>query len=93
MVLRFFQIAARFGRLCNELDKNRIQNPPKKTEVLAITAKMGWTDPDLTVGKLFRVWDWFDQHTVDGNAQYVTETLLDSILGVTGFAKAMTDFV
>ena len=62
---------------------------PDKPEVFAITAKMGWDDPDLTVGKLFRVWRWFDQQTVDGNAPGVTPALLDRIAGVTGFAAAM----
>lgn len=62
---------------------------PDKPEVLAITARMGWDDADLTVGKLFRVWRWFDQQTTDGNAVGVTATLLDRIAGVTGFAQAM----
>lgn len=62
---------------------------PDKPETLAITAAMGWDDPDLTVGKLFRVWRWFDQQTVDGNAPGVTPALLDRIAGVTGFAEAM----
>lgn len=62
---------------------------PDKPEVLAITAKMGWDDPDLTVGKLFRVWRWFDQHTTNGNASGVTTVLLDRIAGATGFAQAM----
>lgn len=62
---------------------------PDKPEVLALTAKMGWDDPDLTVGKLFRVWRWFDQQTTDGNAPGVTKALLDRIAGVTGFAEAM----
>jgi hypothetical protein len=62
---------------------------PDKPEVLAITARMGWDDPDMTVGKLFRVWRWFDQQTTDGNAPGVTSALLDRIAGVTGFADAM----
>ena len=62
---------------------------PDKPEVLAITATMGWDDPDLTVGKLFRVWRWFDQQTTDGNAHGVTSALLDRIAGVSGFAQAM----
>lgn len=62
---------------------------PEKPEVLAITAAMGWDDPDLTVGKLFRVWRWFDQHTVDGNAASVSPALLDRIACVSGFASAM----
>ncbi len=62
---------------------------PDKPEVLAITGRMGWDDPDLTVGKLFRVWRWFDQHTAEGNADSVTLALVDRISGVTGFAQAM----
>lgn len=62
---------------------------PEKSEVLAITARMGWDDADITVGKLFRVWRWFDQHTTNGNAAGVTSALLDRIVGVTGFCHAM----
>ncbi len=62
---------------------------PEKSEVLAITAKMGWDDTDLTVGKLFRIWRWFDQQTTDGNACGVTTALLDRIVGVAGFCSAM----
>lgn len=64
---------------------------PDKPEVFAITAAMGWDDPDLTVGKLLRVWRWFDQQTIEGNAPNVTLSLLDRISTVTGFAKAMCD--
>lgn len=62
---------------------------PEKPEVLAITIAMGWDDPDLTVGKLLKVWRWFDQHTVEGNAKNVTAALLDRIIGVTGLSNAM----
>jgi len=41
------------------------------------------------VGKLVRVWAWFDSHTQDGNAISVTYPLLDRIAGVAGFAEAM----
>lgn len=64
---------------------------PDKPEVLAIAARMGWDDPDYVVGKLFRVWRWFDQHTTDGNADGVTVALLDRIAGVSGFAEAMAN--
>ncbi|MFZ2491272.1 MAG: hypothetical protein WA208_07290 [Thermoanaerobaculia bacterium] len=50
---------------------------------------MGWDDADLTVGKLFRVWRWFDQQTLDGNARGVTSALLDRHVGAVGFAAAM----
>jgi hypothetical protein len=62
---------------------------PEKGETLAITAAMGWDDPDLAVGKLFRVWRWFDQHTIDGNAPGVTPALLDRFVAAPGFAEAM----
>lgn len=64
---------------------------PEKPEVLAITVAMGWDDPDLTVGKLLKVWRWFDQHTVDGNAKGVTPALLDRLIGVTGLTQAIAD--
>lgn len=64
-------------------------NLPEKPEVLAITAAMGWDDPDLTVGKLMRLFRWFDQHTIDGNASGVTPALLDRVIGVTGFVQAV----
>lgn len=66
-------------------------NTPEKSEVLAITACMGWDDADLTVGKLFRLWRWFDQHTVDGNAPRVTPALLDRVVGVSGFCLAVQE--
>lgn len=62
---------------------------PDKPETLAITAAMGWDDPDLTVGKLMRVFRWFDQQTIDGNAAGVTPALLDRFIGVSGFVQAM----
>jgi hypothetical protein len=61
---------------------------PEKSETLDITAAMGWTDPDLTVGKLFRVWRWFDQHTTDGTSR-ITVELLDRFVGTPGFTEAM----
>lgn len=64
---------------------------PEKGEVLALTARMGWDDADLTVGKLFRLWRWFDQQTTDGNARGVTPALLDRIIGVTGFCRAVAE--
>lgn len=63
---------------------------PEKAEVLAITARLGWEDADLTVGKLFRLWRWFDQHTESGNAAGVTSALLDRVVGVSGFCDALT---
>lgn len=63
---------------------------PDKPEVFAIAASLG-IDPDAVVGKLMRVWSWFDTHTVDGNAEGVTPALLDRIAGVPGFVTAMSE--
>jgi hypothetical protein len=64
------------------------KDTPDKPEVLAIAARMN-LDQDAVVGKLVRIWAWFDTHTVDGNALSVTYALLDRLAGVTGFAEQM----
>lgn len=61
---------------------------PEKPEVFQIAGLMG-IDPDEVVGKLFKVWRWFDAHTETGNAHSVTYALVDRVAGVTGFAEAM----
>jgi hypothetical protein len=61
---------------------------PDKPEVFAIAAELE-IDPDAVVGKLMRVWSWFDTHTENGNAPRVTSALLDRCAGVTGFVSAM----
>jgi len=61
---------------------------PDKPEVHYIANALK-LDPDAVVGKLFRVWAWFDQHTENGDALGVTFALLDRITGVTGFGEAM----
>jgi hypothetical protein len=38
-----------------------------------------------------RLFRWFDQHTVDGNAAGVTPALLDRLMGVTGFVQAVAN--
>ena len=48
-------------------------------------------DPDEVVGKLLRVWGWFDSHTADGNAPGVTRAFLDRYARVSGFAAALRD--
>jgi hypothetical protein len=55
-----------------------------KPEVWAIAQACG-IDPDAVVGKLLRVWGWFDQQTENGNAPSVSKSLLDRMVGVTGF--------
>jgi hypothetical protein len=63
---------------------------PDKPEVWAIAAALN-IDPDAVVGKLLRVWGWFDQQTENGNAPSVSKMLLDRLVGVTGFCKAVID--
>jgi len=61
---------------------------PDKPEVHYIAGALN-LDSDAVVGKLIRVWQWFDKHTTDGNAFGVTFALADRISGVTGFGEAM----
>jgi hypothetical protein len=61
---------------------------PEKPEVWQIAGILR-IDPDAVVGKLLKVWRWFDAHTENGNAVGVTYALVDSISGVTGFGEAM----
>ena len=59
-----------------------------KPEVCQI-ADLAGIDPDAVVGKLMRVWGWFDQQTEDGNAPSVSKKLLDRLVGVAGFCEHM----
>jgi hypothetical protein len=59
-----------------------------KPEVAQI-ADLADIDPDAVVGKLMRVWAWFDQQTEKGNAPSVSKKLLDRAVGVTSFCDHM----
>lgn len=61
---------------------------PDKPEVWYMHESTG-IDPDAIVGKLIRVWAWFDSQTEDGNACFVSEALIDKLAGAPGFAAAM----
>ena len=61
---------------------------PDKPEVHAIAGILS-LDSDSVVGKLIRVWQWFDKHSTDGNVKNVTCALLDRIANISGFAEAM----
>lgn len=61
---------------------------PEKPEVWAIAEDIG-IDPDAVVGKLLRIWIWFDQQTLMGDAPSVTKKLLDRAVGVPGFCDAV----
>ena len=60
---------------------------PDKPEVWEISDRLD-LDPDAVVGKLLRVWIWFDNQSRNGNAPSVTKKILDRIVGVTGFIDA-----
>jgi hypothetical protein len=59
-----------------------------KPEVWEMAQLLG-IDPDAVVGKLLRVWVWFDAHTETGNAPSVTKAILDCYVRVTGFTETM----
>ena len=59
-----------------------------KPEVWAMADNLQ-IDPDAVVGKLLRVWSWFDDQSEKGNAPIVTKKLLDRIVGVSGFCDSM----
>lgn len=61
---------------------------PDKPEVYQLSEFLG-IDPDMVLGKLFRIWCWADQHTTNGNAGSVTKTLLDRVAFQSGFADAL----
>jgi hypothetical protein len=61
---------------------------PDKPEVFELAGKL-CIDPDAVVGKLMRVWGWFDQHTVDGHAPVTMIPYLDRICGDLRFCAAM----
>lgn len=61
-----------------------------KPEVYAIADKL-CRDPDEVVGKLLRVWCWYDQHTESGNGVGVTVSLIDRYSNCVGMAKAMKE--
>ena len=61
---------------------------PDKPEVHYIANALN-IDPDAVIGKLLRVWAWFDLHTENGNALGVTFALVDRLTCVSGFGEAM----
>lgn len=61
---------------------------PDKPEVFALASALN-LDRDCVVGKLIRVWRWFDQHLENGHAASVTKIVLDEIAGCSGFAQQL----
>jgi hypothetical protein len=61
---------------------------PDKPEVVKLASLLG-VDQDLVVGKLVRLWIWADQQSLDGNALSVTDSFIDRITFLSGFAIAL----
>lgn len=61
---------------------------PDKPELIRMAATLR-IDQDAVFGKLFRVWAWADQNSVDGSNLIVTEAFLDRLTSRRGFAVAM----
>jgi hypothetical protein len=64
-------------------------NTADKPEVLKM-ARILSIDKDAVLGKLVRVWAWFDKNTVDGLVDGVVDEDLDNIAHQQGFCHAMS---
>lgn len=60
----------------------------EKPEVYEIAGILG-IDPDAVVGKLLRVWNWYDDQSVNGDAPVTLAASLNRHAGVSGFVEAM----
>lgn len=58
--------------------------------VYEMAAILGIGELDV-VGRLWKVWSWADQHSVDGNAVRVTGVTLDRLTATPGFTNAMRE--
>jgi len=63
---------------------------PEKPEVWQIAALTGLSN-DAVIGKLLRIWAWFDSHTEDGTCNALTVTQLDGLVTHDGFSDAMVE--
>jgi hypothetical protein len=63
---------------------------PVKPEV-AFIARATKLDTDTVLGKLLRIWIWFDLNSVDGVITLGTDADVDAVVGKEGFARAMRD--
>ena len=59
-----------------------------KPEIFEMAGMLG-IDPDAVIGKLLRVWDWFDDQSQNGCAPVTLAAQLNRNTGVTGFVDAM----
>lgn len=73
------------------LDWIKIQmSTPDKPEVMRMARKLNISRDDV-LGKLFRLWAWFDSNSVDGVVDGVVSTDVDALVGLDGFASVMGD--
>lgn len=61
---------------------------PDKPEVVQMAALLR-IDQDAVFGKLFRVWAWADQNSVDGSGMKITAAFIDRLTSKRGFADAL----
>lgn len=59
---------------------------PDKAEVMRLSRDLK-LDRDTLVGKLIRVWAWFDQNSVDGNIDACVDADVDALVDTPEFAK------
>jgi hypothetical protein len=60
----------------------------EKPEVFAISTALKMNRFEV-VGRLHRVWSWYNKHTESGHAASVTNVTVDEVAGRDGFAQAM----
>jgi hypothetical protein len=63
---------------------------PDKPEVFQMAQILG-IDPDAVVGKLIRVWGWFNSHTEDGESSAHIALHLNRMVSNEDFCKAMIE--
>lgn len=59
-----------------------------KPEVFRIARALN-VDRDLIVGKLLRLWAWFDTNSVDGRVDGVVDADVDALVDAVGFCNAL----
>lgn len=60
----------------------------EKPEVIQIAAELGM-DRYSVVGRLHRLWSWFNAQSRDGHAKGVTDVFVDELLSCDGFARML----
>lgn len=61
---------------------------PDKEEIHTIAVSLD-ISPDDAFGKVFRVWRWFNDHTINGKTKWVSMAFINSLIGLNNFAEQM----